>query len=80
MELTFARARPPRARRISSVSSHHGIERVDDYAWLRAPNWQAVMRDPAELDPDIRAHLEAENAYTAEVMSGTAALQDCLPR
>jgi oligopeptidase B len=48
---------------------------VDDYAWLRAPNWQAVMRDPALLDPAIRAHLEAENAYTNAVMAETEALQ-----
>jgi oligopeptidase B len=51
---------------------------VDDYAWLRAPNWQAVMRDPTVLDPDIRTYLEAENAYTAEIMAGTVELQDRL--
>jgi oligopeptidase B len=54
---------------------HHGIERVDDYAWLRAANWQAVMRDPALLDPAIRAHLEAENAYTKAIMADTEGLQ-----
>jgi oligopeptidase B len=37
----------PRAVRRPSTSRYHGIERVDDYAWLRADNWQAVMRDPA---------------------------------
>ncbi len=68
----------PRARRIPFVSSHHGIKRVDDYAWLRASNWQAVMRDPAQLDPAMRAHLEAENAYTATVMADTVALQERL--
>jgi oligopeptidase B len=54
---------------------HHGIEQVDDYAWLRAANWQAVMRDPALLDPAIRAHLEAENAYTKAIMADTEGLQ-----
>jgi oligopeptidase B len=72
---SFTRAGAPRARRIPSASLHHGIERVDDYAWLRADNWQAVMRDPALLDPAIRAHLEAENAYEAAAMADTAALQ-----
>jgi oligopeptidase B len=57
---------------------HHGIARVDDYTWLRAANWQAVMRDPALLDPEIRAHLEAENAYTKAVMADTEALQERL--
>jgi oligopeptidase B len=57
------------------TSLYHGIERVDDYAWLRAGNWQAVMRDPALLDPEIRAYLEAENAYTKAAMADTEALQ-----
>jgi oligopeptidase B len=72
------RARAPRARRLPLVATHHGIKRVDDYAWLRASNWQAVMRDPALLDPAIRAHLEAENAYTADVMADTVSLQERL--
>jgi len=72
------RARAPRARKHPFASSHHGIERVDDYAWLRADNWQAVMRDPTVLASDIRAHLEAENAYSAEAMADTDALQETL--
>ena len=48
---------------------------MDDYAWLRAANWQAVMRDPAQLDPAIRAHLEAENAYAEAFMADTKELQ-----
>lgn len=36
------------------------------------------MRDPALLDPQIRTYLEAENAYTTEIMAGTADLQDRL--
>ena len=30
---------------------------------------------PSTLDPAIRAHLEAENAYQAALMADTAALQ-----
>ena len=56
----------------------HGIERSDDYAWLRADNWQQVFRDPSALDPAIRAHLEAENAYQAELMADTAELRERL--
>jgi oligopeptidase B len=41
----------------------HGIDLVDDYAWLRDPNWREVMRDPGRLDPAIRSYLEAENRY-----------------
>ena len=57
---------PPRAPRRPLTSIQHGIARVDDYAWLRASNWQAVMRDPKALASDIRAELEAENAYTSD--------------
>jgi oligopeptidase B len=69
---------PPRATRRPLTSTHHGIVRVDDYAWLRASNWQAAMRNPAVLDPDIRAQLEAENAYTSGIMAHTEELQQLL--
>ena len=67
--------RPPVARTSRQVSTHHGIERVDDYAWLRAANWQEVMRDPSALPADIRAYLEAENAYAASEMADVEALR-----
>lgn len=43
--------------------SVHGREIVDDYAWLKAENWQAVLKDPAALPDDIAAYLKAENAF-----------------
>jgi oligopeptidase B len=72
------RARAPRAARRRSTSRHHGIERADDYAWLRAANWQAVMRDPAQLAPNIRSYLEEENAYVEAAMADTEELQAAL--
>ena len=45
----------------------HGDTRIDNYAWLRDANWQDVLRDPLKLGNDIRAVLEAENAYYAAV-------------
>jgi len=56
----------------------HGIPRTDEYAWLRAENWQEVFKDPSVLAPEIRAHLEAENAYQAEMMADGAALREQL--
>ncbi len=44
MDDTAPFARAPRAARRPSYSTHHGIEHEDDYAWLRADNWQQVMR------------------------------------
>ncbi len=69
---------PPRAERRPFSATRHGITRIDDYAWLKAENWQQAMRDPAVLPEAIRRHLEAENAYTAAVMAPTQALQDRL--
>ena len=69
---------PPVAPKLPHIDTRHGVERVDDYAWLRAENWQEVMRDPSVLDADIRANLDAENAYTKAVMAGTGKFQDLL--
>lgn len=69
---------PPVAPKHTEITCHHGIERVDDYAWLRAANWQEMFRDPAKLDPAIRAHLEAENAYQQALMEGTRTLRETL--
>ena len=66
----------PRARREPFASTHHGVTLVDDYAWLRAANWQEVMRKPETLATDIRTYLEAENAFTEAALSDTKALQD----
>jgi len=74
----IARQLAPIAPRRPAFSVHHGIELVDEYAWLRAGNWQDVMRDPGVLDPAIRDYLEAENAYTETALADTAGLQDAL--
>ncbi|MCC7252346.1 S9 family peptidase [Hyphomicrobium sp.] len=66
---------PPVARRQPVTATHHGVTLVDDYAWLRAANWQEVMRDPSVLDAEIRAYLEAENAYTETALAQTQPLQ-----
>jgi len=69
---------PPRAERRPRAETWHGYEKVDDYHWLKAENWQEVMQDPALLPADIRAYLEAENAYYAAVMADTEPLQEKL--
>jgi oligopeptidase B len=69
---------PPHADRRPVSDTRHGITRVDDYAWLRADNWQEVMREPDKLPADIRAYLEAENAYTQARMAHAGSLQEKL--
>ena len=69
----------PKAETRAHSFSHHGITVSDPYAWLRAENWQEVMHAGKEVLPaDIRAYLEAENAYTATEMADTEALQAAL--
>jgi oligopeptidase B len=70
--------KPPIAAKRPVITHHHGVTLTDNYAWLRAENWQEVMRDPSVLDPEIRAYLDAENAYTASEMADTEALQAAL--
>ena len=60
----FSRAKAPVAKTQDHTDTHHGITRNDEYAWMRADNWQDVFRDPKVLDPEIRAHLDAENGYS----------------
>ncbi|ESY05975.1 peptidase S9 [Mesorhizobium sp. LNJC399B00] len=71
----FPTASPPSPEKHPVFDTHHGITRTDDYAWLRAENWQAMFRDPSLLEGRIRAHLEAENAYQAVLMADTLELR-----
>lgn len=68
----------PVARKQPVQTSHHGIEKTDAYDWLRAENWQDVMRDPAALPQDIRDYLDAENDYYTALMDDTLSLQESL--
>ena len=55
---------PPVAKKEPKVTEINGHKLVDNYFWLRdKPN------------PDVRAYLEAENAYTDAVMKPTEPLQ-----
>src|ERR1700738_332948 len=56
----------------------HDVHLIDEYAWLKAENWQEVMRDPSRLDPAIRAYLVAENDYCGSALADTRSLQEKL--
>jgi oligopeptidase B len=60
---------PPVARPVPKVDVVHGDRRVDDYFWLRDKE-----------NPEVAAHLEAENAYTTAVMEPSVGFQDALYR
>jgi oligopeptidase B len=71
---------PPIAAKKPDQRHAHGVAWVDDYAWIRADNWREVLRDPAALPADIRALLEAENAYADAVLAPIRTLQRQLAR
>jgi oligopeptidase B len=69
---------PPIPAKQPHAITQHGRERIDEFHWLRDSNWRDAVRDPSLLQADIRAHLDAENAYSLAMMTGTEALQATL--
>ena len=78
LERSKTAANPPLAATNPVAHSWHGSTLVDEFAWLKAANWQDVLRDVSKLDPAIRAYLEAENAYAEFALGETKALQEQL--
>jgi oligopeptidase B len=65
-----AQGRPPvAAKKPHQVVAPHGAARDDEYYWLR---------DDRRQDPDVLAHLRAENAYADHVLAPTRPLQEQL--
>ena len=62
---------PPVARKQPKVITQLGRKRVNNYAWMKDPQWKTVWRDPSVLQPDIRKHLEAENRYADAMLEPT---------
>jgi oligopeptidase B len=58
---------PPMAEKKPKTTNIHGTTLVDDFFWLRE-----------KTNPEVMAHLKAEDEYTTTVMKPTAALQDKL--
>src|SRR5690348_14347938 len=75
---TDHRLGPPRAEQRPIAKTLHNVTRIDEFDWLRAADWQDVIRDPQRLPRDIRAYLEAENSYTAAEMRATESMQEQL--
>jgi oligopeptidase B len=58
---------PPIARKVPRETTIHGFTLTDDYHWLRGKD-----------DPQVIAHLEAENAYTESVLAHLKPLEDTI--
>ena len=71
-------AQAPVADKRPTEIEQHGVARVDNFAWMRDPDWQEVLRDPTALDADIREHLEAETTYYEAATDDLEALREQL--
>jgi oligopeptidase B len=78
LERTALLPTPPMAEKRPVVHTLHGKALSDEFAWLKAENWQEVLRDPAKLDPEIRDYLEAENVYAEAALRPLRALEERL--
>src|SRR3954464_13518260 len=66
-KVVFAQPPTPATEKKPHITKIHGDTLVDNYFWLREKS-----------NPDVIAHLEAENAYTAAMTAGTQPLQQKL--
>ncbi|MDP2559772.1 S9 family peptidase [Psychrobium sp. 1_MG-2023] len=67
--LSSAGLHAPIAKKVPHLLETHGHQRNDNYYW---------MRDDERKDPEILAHLNAENSYCEAVMAPQQARQDAL--
>ena len=74
--MTKALPQAPRPAKIPFEIEQLGEKRVDDYRWMKDDNWQAVLRDPGLIKPQIKATLEEENAYSAALLESPKDLQE----
>lgn len=58
---------PPVAKKVHTERVVNGVTLVDDYAWLRERS-----------NPDVKAYLEAENAYAEQMTSSLAPVREKL--
>ncbi|MEA2328555.1 MAG: oligopeptidase, partial [Thermoanaerobaculia bacterium] len=65
--VVLAQSTPPATEKKPHVTKIHGDTLVDNYFWLRE-----------KQNPDVIAHLAAENAYTAAMTADTQPLQQKL--
>src|SRR5487761_1904789 len=56
----------------------HGTRIEDEYAWLRADNWQEVLAEPSALPAPIKAVLDAQNVFADDILADTQSMREIL--
>tara|TARA_A100001037_G_scaffold306858_1_gene357392 strand:- start:14514 stop:16622 length:2109 start_codon:yes stop_codon:yes gene_type:complete len=60
---------PPIAKKEPTKLVRHGYPSIDDYHWLRAKNWQSVIKNPELLPKEIYKFLEDENNWCDSILA-----------
>lgn len=69
---------PPVAEKVPHILTAHGLERVDDYYWMRLTDEQKLAKEPDEQTKKVLANLNAENDYKNAVLKHTKNFQEKL--
>lgn len=73
-----AMPKAPEAKKIAETLVMHGDTRIDNYFWMRLSDAQKEADTPDAQTKDVIDYLEAENAYTKEMLADTDSLQEKL--
>jgi len=65
----------PKLKRKLEVKKYHGYEIKDEFSWVHQKNILDVLKDSSKLNPEVRKHLEEENAYTKYKMKDAEKFQ-----
>jgi len=66
----------PKATIKPHTLNEHGKSRTDNYFWMRLSDEQKNAKEPDQQTQDVLDYLNAENAYTKNVMGHTADIQE----
>ena len=51
----------PKLRKNKTKKNYHGITLEDDYSWVDQPNILEVLKDPKNLNTEVKDYIEANN-------------------
>ena len=58
-----------------TTKNYHGIPLEDDYSWVDQPNILEVLKDPKELNTEVKDYIEANNKITEDYFTDVKELQ-----
>ncbi len=65
----------PKLKKIKTTKNYHGIPLEDDYSWVDQPNILEVLKDPKELNTEVKDYIEANNKITEDYFTDVKELQ-----